>query len=191
MEQKQYDLQEFCNIANAKIKEKTNFDQALDFIDTALKLSTTATNPQVFELSARMIKDLRTSPQNWAKPRAMSMKIDEVDTDIWMYSTNVFKSKIYFYESKLLDDQDVPTKVTHAVIDNGDYKLDVLTLLPLDKVNMNELFIKVENKIRGLQNRVQNIEKNLLITQEALKSDKGPEALNAIENAMAFIGIRN
>ncbi|MBC7743184.1 MAG: hypothetical protein H7061_13375 [Bdellovibrionaceae bacterium] len=173
------------------IKDKTDFADAIDFTQTALQLLKTVNNPQVLTNSMQMMAALRSHPENWNPARKTVLKIEEEDTEVIMYTSSVYRTKIYFYESPLFDspDENGSLKYTHGVIVNGDYTLDMLTLKPLDPTQMKPLYLTIEKKILGLQERAQKIEKHISELEAALKAKDAKQAQTAITNATGYTGL--
>ena len=173
------------------IRTPAELSDALDFTQIALTLAHTATNPKLLETSALLVANLNSHPEKWQTPRAVKLRVDEKKVDALMYTSHISKSVIYIYEAPMLEDKVANGKLksTHVFIHNGDYKLDMQTLVPFNPASPAPVLTQVENKIRGLQYRIVEIQKSLLMTEAALKASDAPAALLALSGAMAQIGL--
>ncbi len=177
-------------------RDSSVIDSALDFTKTGLLLTQAMNRPAVSSGLLFQLQALRQNPKDWTPPRWTEIKIDGEAVMVWMYNHTASGARIYFYESAMLELQyaEVPIKITHAVIEHGDYKIDMNTLVPLSPDNMKPLLTKVERKILGLMKRGEKIEKGLQETLAALEKPESPDlakALVAIQSAMSVIDIKN
>jgi hypothetical protein len=175
----------------AAARETKMIDYALDFAKTGLVLTNALLRPQVLPGCQRIIESLIQNSKNWGAPRWSEIKIDEEPQKVWLYKLPQTQARIYFYETYLLDSQktEVPIKITHAVIENGDFKIDMNSLIPLQTQNIDPLLKQISQKLSELHTKADLIQQNLSKTVERLEAGDRTLALQAIERALAAIAI--
>lgn len=179
-------------ILHAAIRKNQSLDDARAFTEIALRLANAAARPQVLDVSRLLASDLRRNRSHWSTPLRAKELINGEEIDVVKMSSAKFKSRVYFYESPLIEAQadEVPFKVTHVVFENGEDRVDAMTLVPLDPSNLDPLLSKIERKLAGLQTRTDGMLRHLREAEEGLSRNDGPTALRGVRGALRFISIK-
>jgi hypothetical protein len=169
---------------------------ALDFAKTGLTLAQAMNRPGVSMNLLAQLQSLRHNPKVWGPPHWTEINIDNEEQKVWAFNHLQNGARIYFYETPILEGQssEVPLIVTHAVIEQGDYKIDMNTLERLTIDKLDTLTTTIETKISTLMARGQQIESGLKNSISALERPDSPDlsaAIDAIESALDAIKIKN